>query len=237
MATALTELSRVQDAVAAVCRNLEDQPNCRHWSELDESSLWRELVGCILGSRVPYRVALNGVALLEESGLLCPPDRGRKMLSYEREMCRALSGRGTPRSRLANYPFPRQKSRQIRLSAETIYSSGQSLRTILSTTPDVRLLRRTLSERISGIGPKQASLFLRNICFSKDLAVLDVHVLTYMRWAGLVNEPIASIPSVSRYESLEYEFVSHAHQMGFSADRFDLGVWIAVRVVKRGAES
>ena len=41
--------------------------------------------------------------------------------------------------------------------------------------------RKILSDTCTGIGFKQASLFLREIYFAKNLAILDTHVINYMK--------------------------------------------------------
>jgi N-glycosylase/DNA lyase len=82
------------------------------------------------------------------------------------------------------------------------------------------------------LGPKQASLFLRNIGYAAHVAVLDIHVLTYMSWVGLTETPIKSVPTVPRYEALEDAFIEHAYSFGQTPDRFDLAVWVVVKVAK-----
>ena len=82
------------------------------------------------------------------------------------------------------------------------------------------------------MGPKQASLFLRNIGFAANVAVLDIHVLTYMRWVGLIETPVKSISTVRKYEALEDSFIEHAYSFGYAPDRFDLAVWVVVKVAK-----
>jgi N-glycosylase/DNA lyase len=90
-----------------------------------------------------------------------------------------------------------------------------------------------LALEVSGLGPKQASLFLRNIGYATHVAVLDTHVLTYMSWVGLTEAPIKSIPTVRKYEALEDAFIGHAYSFGQTPDRFDLAVWVVVKVAKQ----
>jgi N-glycosylase/DNA lyase len=73
---------------------------------------------------------------------------------------------------------------------------------------------------------------LRNIGYAADVAVLDVHVLTYMYWVGLTETPIGSVPTVRKYEALEDAFIEHAYSFGYTPDRFDLAVWVVVKVAK-----
>jgi N-glycosylase/DNA lyase len=89
-----------------------------------------------------------------------------------------------------------------------------------------------LASEVSGLGPKQASLFLRNIGYAAHVAVLDVHVLTYMSLVGLTEVPMKSVSTVRKYEALEDAFIKHAYSFGHAPDRFDLAVWVVLRIAK-----
>ena len=84
---------------------------------------------------------------------------------------------------------------------------------------------------IPGIGPKQASLFLRNVSYTCDLAILDIHVLRYMTWIEAV--PNVSLPprSLNEYEHIEEGFRRHAVELGVPVGSLDLAVWVTVRVL------
>ncbi len=88
--------------------------------------------------------------------------------------------------------------------------------------------------RYQDSGPKQASLFLRNIGYSAYVAVLDIHVLTYMSWIGLTDAPLKSVSTIKKYESSETTFIEHSHSLGYAPDHFDIAVWVVVRVAKGG---
>ena len=107
----------------------------------------------------------------------------------------------------------------------------------MNAARDRRGARRLLVAEVSGLGPKQASLFLRNIGYAKYVAVLDVHVLTYMNWVGLTNAPIKSVTTVRRYEILEDAFIEHACSFGSAPDRFDLAVWVVVKATQEESKS
>ena len=84
-----------------------------------------------------------------------------------------------------------------------------------------------------GAGPKQASLFLRNIGCGDDLAILDMHVLRYMTWSRLAtkcaNKEVHTLPGYVRTEKI---FQDHAKQIGVSVANLDLAVWVVVRVIQ-----
>jgi N-glycosylase/DNA lyase len=131
------------------------------------------------------------------------------------------------------YRFPLLRANHLRRTVDAIYVSGGSLREMLAgsrNSTDARL--RVVSIAI-GIGPKQASLFLRNIGYADDLAILDRHVLQYMTWSGITASRVHKVSTLRVYEQMERVFRTHAKQLGFSVAELDLAVWIVVRVLRR----
>jgi len=218
----------IRDVLLALPQNSSRGPS---WSGMEEDALWRELVACILGSRVRYETAYLAIGRLQRQRLF---DEGRRTSSfwrYERDVRKALSGNGDPDTS-SRYPFYRTRSLQIRQAAERVYGRGDSIRAFLQNATDIREARRQLAAEVPGLGPKQASLFLRNVGYATHVAVLDVHVLTYMNWVGLNHTPLKAVPSVRKYELLEDVFIEHAHSFGYDPDQFDLAVWVVVKVAK-----
>lgn len=225
-------LPAINNAIREVCFALEDK--CHQppsWSRMTEDDLWRELVACILGSRVRFEVAHSALEWMEKRRLFRECRRSSRFQQYEQDVMEALSERGSP-GKPSRYPFFRVRSSQIRQAAERLYETGDTLRSILEGSRDIRDARRRLALEVSGLGPKQASLFLRNIGYAAHVAVLDIHVLTYMNWVGLTETLIRSVSTVRKYEALEDAFVEHAYSFGYTPDHFDLAVWVVVRVAK-----
>ena len=198
-----------------------------HWKKNSEDNLWRELVCCILGSRVRYETVYAAVDRMYVFNLLKSPRSDSEFNELERNTAEALS---------TVYPFFRVRAKHIRRAAEHIYKSKGSIKNYLNNAIDVRSARRLLATEVAGLGPKQASLFLRNIGFTKSIAVLDSHVLTYLSWVGFVESPLKSVSSVGKYESLEESFVNHSYSLGCSPDRFDLAVWVVMKVVREESD-
>jgi len=88
-----------------------------------------------------------------------------------------------------------------------------------------------------GWDQNRPAFFLRNIGYATHVAVLDVHVLTYMSWAGLTDTPVKSVSTVRKYETLEDAFIEHSYSFGYAPDRFDLAVWVVVKVAKEEYKS
>lgn len=225
-------LPAINNAIREVCFALEDK--CHQppsWSRLTEDDLWRELVACILGSRVRFEVAHSALERMGRLRLFCESRRSTRFQKYEQDVMKALSNGEVP-GEPSRYPFYRVRANQIRRAAERLYRSRDTLRSFLEDSDDIRDARRRLASEVSGLGPKQASLFLRNIGYAAHVAVLDIHVLTYMSWVGLTEAPIRTVPTVRKYEALEDAFIEHAYSFGYTPDRFDLAVWVVVKVAK-----
>lgn len=232
MTSAQIPLPAIKNAIREVCFALEEK--CHRplsWSSMTEDDLWRELVACILGSRVRFEVAHSAVKRMDRRHLFSENRRSSRFRQYEQDVMKALCNGGVS-GEPSSYPFYRVRAKQIRKAAERLYGSRATLRSFLEESDDIRAARRRLALEVSGLGPKQASLFLRNIGYAAHVAVLDIHVLTYMSWVGLTKAPIKHVPTVRKYEALEDAFIEHAYSLGFTPDRFDLAVWVVVKVAK-----
>jgi N-glycosylase/DNA lyase len=225
-------LSAINNAIREVYSALEEKrhrPNS--WTDMTEDGLWRELVACILGSRVRFEVAHSAIERMDRRHLFCGNRRASRFQQYEQEVIEVLSERSAT-GESVRYPFFRIRANQIRRAAERLYGGRGSLRSFLQYSHDIRDARRRLASEVSGLGPKQTSLFLRNIGYAEHVAVLDIHVLTYMSWVGLTEAPVKSVSTVWKYEALEDAFIKHANSFGYTPDRFDLAVWVVMKVAK-----
>lgn len=225
-------LPAINNAIREVCFALEEKSHLPpSWSSMTEDDLWRELVACILGSRVRFEVAHSAIKRMDRSLLFSENRRSCRFQQYEQDVMGVLSKGGTP-GEISRYPFFRVRANQIRRAAERFYGGRDTLHSLLEDSHDIRDARRRLASEVSGLGPKQASLFLRNIGYAAHVAILDIHVLTYMSWVGLTEAPMKSVPTVRKYEALEHAFIEHAYSFGYTPDRFDLAVWVVVKVAK-----
>src|ERR1041385_3586479 len=161
---------RVEFAMRVVIVELERTTNRPHHDAAlptSEDTLWQELVACLLGSVVPFPVAQAFAEHLGGAGLLKRGQHRFQTQAYERDLAEELStpipvNNGT---RFSNqrYRFPRLRASHIRRTAEAVFGSGGSLTELLENASDERLARQRLVASAVGIGPKQASLFLRKI--------------------------------------------------------------------------
>jgi N-glycosylase/DNA lyase len=112
---------------------------------------------------------------------------------------------------------------------------GQSLRDTLFSASSAREARELLVQQVWGFGPKQASLFLRRVGYCAELAVLDTHILDYLRVARGLDPKPSALSRLASYERIEVEFQRVAEEFGHSVGCVDLAMWVTMRVAKREA--
>lgn len=229
-------MTGIRQAIREVASAIQEDAKPMSWEQLDEKTLWREMVGGILGSRASYEVAVHAVEALERQGLLDGTPYLSRLSFYQRKLEAALSENTSGAQsggQARRYPYPRQRAGRIRRSVEEIYGKRQTIREFLGRTSCPRAVRRELAERIPGIGPKHASMFLRNVGYPGEFAVLDVHVMTYMKWSMLLTNVQSRVRTLREYESVESIFLDHVHELGVCPRKFDVAVWIVMRVAKK----
>lgn len=227
----LEKLGRAVEAVSTGLDNWRVRPT---WRDLNDENLFGALVGCILGSQVSFSMSVQAFENLRAEHLLAPRQQGRResLDHWEDAMVAVLSGKRFPHGRrLAGYRFPSRAASHVRRTLESLNQEEGGLRSLLDQATTSRDVRRRLVDRAYGIGPKQSSLFLRNIGYSSDVAVLDTHVLTFMRLMGLCDE-VRSPSSLRHYERIEERLAAFALGRGIGLDRLDVSVWIVMRAAE-----
>ncbi|MCX5692430.1 MAG: N-glycosylase/DNA lyase [Candidatus Omnitrophica bacterium] len=89
---------------------------------------------------------------------------------------------------------------------------------------DIFKTREWLVENVKGIGYKEASHFLRNIGFGKDLAILDVHILKNLKNYGVINEIPKSLTK-KEYLDIENKLGKFCKKINIPMDELDLLFW------------
>jgi thermostable 8-oxoguanine DNA glycosylase len=107
----------------------------------------------------------------------------------------------------------RMKATAIKEVAELISYNELNLRTC--TVEEL--------EAIHGIGPKTAKAFIMWSRPNEQHAILDTHILKWMKEQGIENVP-KSTPTGKNYARLEQEFLSRVPD-GMTPAEFDLQIW------------
>ena len=175
------------------------------WAGTDRK-IFSELCFCICTPQSRAVVCDKAVTLLDKKGFL-------------------LGGaKQDVRSRLKGVRFPNNKAKYI-LRARELFIKGN--RVNIKTEIDSKNIIKTREwfvSNVKGIGFKEASHFLRNIGFGKDLAILDVHILRNMVRLGLIDEAPKSLPK-KKYMHLEDKLRAFSKEIKIPMDELDLLFW------------
>ena len=206
----------------------------RNWQQFTESELWYHLVSCILGSRTKYENSQAAADFLYKNSYLKPPSKSGSFANYQKKILTALSkpifAPVKKDGMLSKYRYPKSKAKQIRVTAEYLYRNSNGLIYILSSSPDEATVRRKIIDSCLGVGPKQSSMFLRNIGFNNNVAILDVHVLRYMHMIGLLSRQMESVSRLQDYENVEKKLIAYADKQNKDIYFLDYAIWVVMRV-------
>jgi N-glycosylase/DNA lyase len=220
---------RVERAVAAIYPDIVSQTSEQARSVIDEADLWYELSCCVLSSQVPFGLAQAAALRIQQHGVLSADCTQAETGSALREILHELF---YVDGKLRKYRFPIAKSTQLSEAKCRITRDFGSLGRTLSSFTDAEDLRRWLVDNAPGLGPKQASMLLRNTGATYHMAILDRHILAYMYIVGLTPS-LATANSYSKYLKLEEKLKQHADGMGYSLGHFDWAIWIVMRVLNQ----
>lgn len=231
----------INRTIRAMCAEVKGRRNeVRDWRVLPEDELLYEVAVCAFGSQMVFEVAVASADRVREAGLFSTRGIRLDPVEFESSVASLLSKpleiiRGNLPARTVR---PRFKNRLASLLASTvteIYGSGLSIGGLLRTARSAKEARQILVRNVWGFGPKQASLFIRRIGYCSDLAVLDVHVIDYLRLAHGISLAPARLGRLAFYEEVEDTFRDIANEFGHSVGCVDLATWLTMRVAKREA--
>lgn len=128
------------------------------------------------------------------------------------------------RSELKGVRFRNSKARYI-VKARNFFSRDGRIRIKERFNPDdVEEAREWLVDNVKGLGYKEASHFLRNVGFGKDLAILDRHVLKNLKRFGVI-EKIPDGLSRKKYSSIEKKMREFSKKVKIPMSHLDLLFW------------
>lgn len=219
----------LSNAVAAICPDIEAR--MVGVKPLEERYLWWELSCCILSSQVPYHLATAAADAINVKGFLLDRNKDSNILLNQLTEILTTPLEVEGQSRL--YRFPMARARNLTVAHSVIGSTGLSLLGLINSFDNATDVRIWLVKNIPGIGPKQASMFLRNIGMSYDLAILDRHVLNYMSKLGIYSGSNLSIAGLKQYHHYEIALRNHAKKLDCQVGLLDWAIWIVMRVANR----
>lgn len=201
-----------------------------------ENKLLSELVLCILSSQEKYEVALAVMKAFYKRNVLRIPKNKIEFREIKSEI------KSTMKRPVVFFSNEKEYSRRLRFfvkkaqyiisTIENIYLNNLTIKKILKRKNCVQETRKNIISYSCGLGPKQASMFLRNIGYYADFAVLDKHVIDYMKIMGLTSVTESSFSNINSYQKVETKLKSYAESFNLNLLHLDLAIWTTMRNLK-----
>jgi len=228
----------IENAVLKVSEEIKISENMhKDWRKYSEINLWYELVACILGSKARYETVKECLKHLRHKGLLEIDYILKDSKTAEKRISSELSKTLYPpfnNGKGSAYPYSKIRSKFIVRTCTNIYGKKSTdIKSLLKKCNNEYEARDLLSSICLGIGPKQASLFLRNISYGDNLAILDSHVIQYMEILGIHNKKAKTLTK-NQYISYEKKLLSYASSLNKNPAHLDLAIWIVMRILQEG---
>lgn len=80
-------------------------------------------------------------------------------------------------------------------------------------------------ESVFGVGPKTARFFLLHSRPNQRLAVIDTHILKWLRNALGIDAPTSTPTQLKKYHELENHYLQYCDDNGLSPAELDLHIW------------
>lgn len=210
--------------------NLEKHFSKNNWCKLSEQSIWEELCFCILSGNVSYELAKSVIKVTRKNGILDYAWLKSESTSEKILFEELNSPNFEPlkiNGELRKYRYPKKRSHQIKNAAVRIYETF-SLKKILNFHDSTKV-RNFIFDEIPGLGIKEASHFLRNIGYSDNLAIIDIHVFRFLQEQGLIDFSNITSLTPSKYLMAEKILQNLSGYHGLNLATLDLSIWHYMR--------
>ncbi len=233
-------ITTINNVIAEICKEIDhDYTMSCSWINLSEKKLLYEILVCISGSQMKYEMSLS---LADQIISVLPADlleiKDIEIHQLEEAIKNKLS-KGIlicSKNGTTKISKPRFKNRLTKLvcnTLHTLYGNGLTIKNLIHEANNPYDLRKVLVEKISGFGPKQASLFLRRIAYPNDFAVLDTHIIDYLSMAEGQDINIKALSNLKNYEEIEGRYRQQVSKFEKNIGCIDLATWITMRVAKQ----
>ena len=177
------------------------------FQEGTEKDVFAELVFCILTPQSKAESCWECVEILKIKKLLL---------------------KGTPKEiakEINKARFKNKKAEYIVEARKNFRAGGKlNIKSSITQFKDAQIAREWLVNGVKGIGYKEASHFLRNIGFGKEIAILDRHILRNLKELGVIREIPLSL-SKKKYLEIEEKMKEFSRSVNIPLDHLDLAFW------------
>lgn len=187
-----------------------------------------ELIACILGSRVRYETARAYAELVRDRVIKASGEIVGTSSLASRVQVSLSDPPHRIRTRFGRYPFPNVRAGWV---ADSLIQAcrWEWDKWLHEAESGPLQARREVVRTLPGLGPKQASLFLRNVSARARVAVLDVHVIGYMKLVTPRLMKRQNWSTLGTYEELETVYLRYAEQVGADPRVLDVTIWLVMR--------
>jgi N-glycosylase/DNA lyase len=199
------------------------------WHDLSEPELLKELTICLLSSSVKYEVACGYVESISRKNLF---DSWTKKSPDLSQIINILSTPIISNGGYVRYRFPMVRSQQLFNLVVNVYGKNLSIKSILKNYKNPNKVREVIIKNCPGIGNKQSSMFLRNIGFSNRLAILDTHLIDYLKSIHVIPEDYM-LNTQKKYFQVEEKYLEYANSKGLDISCLDSAIWLIMKVYKK----
>ncbi len=177
------------------------------WKDGSEREIFAEFIFCLLTPQSKAKVCWRAVENIVSKNML--------LKGKADDIVRFLTG----------VRFKHKKASYIILAREKfVVNKKLKIKEFLSKFDDVISMREWLVKNIKGMGYKEASHFLRNIGFGKDIAILDRHILKNLKLFNVIDK-IPSSLSKKLYFEIEDKMRKFSNKIKIPMDELDLLLW------------
>ncbi len=229
---------QIESAIAELCKDIERVVERKDYTCMSEQDLTFELLICILGSGVRYELSLAYASAVQSAQV--PRRLKKRMCSSERAYsiegilnspaCSSINGKTYRR-----YRYPKRAAKHIAESFCNIEQKYGSLKDMVEAMNAPSDLRRELICLCPGIGPKQSSHYVKNIGFTDNVAILDRHILNYLKLIDDVDICPKQVSKIDKYEEIERRFIDKVSKFNHAVSVVDQSMWFVMKALGKEA--
>ncbi len=226
------QIEQIDKAVNNFCFDIQQVTKLKKWTFMTEKELTTELLNSILGSNVKYEMSITYANIISDyitsqnisnSGYMDISSNILQLLSAK--ACNPIVGKS-----FNKYRFPNIATNNIVRTLKNISDKYGLINNMINKFTDFKQLRQEMINICYGIGPKQASHFLKNVGYTCDVAIIDSHILKYLRMNSITIPNSYNISSIKNYELLENIFLSNVcKKFSFPVSIVDQSIWFIMR--------
>jgi len=232
----MLSIVNIENTVFSIYEQLKSNPGKQPLELKEEKELWQELIFSILSSRVKYEQVRASFQNLKANEIISNPKQlissATNIKKIELILKTPVTFNYNEKRYCSMFPFSSQRSRYIYVSAKKIYETT-NISDLLLKSETANDARKNLMLRSLGLGPKQASMYLNNIGYSHNFAVLDTHIIAYLNIIKILKGKFISVSNLKKYESIETMYFDYAKSFSVNLLRLDLAIWVVMRTLKR----